>query len=889
MSKGKILATLTMIAIFLMATAVTAVKAQPSPDASAFAPRDFSPNIVGTPVAGDTVTLKGVLTLDKLAPAPIHQDTEPSPTETPGTVTQETLYPYSNGTHVTWAPLGTDLSDEGFYPLESGYPWSEENVSITITRWGEIPSFLVESEHIGSEYPIAGWILELEFFGTTAYTGPEGTPEVQGTKDYWVRYAWALYSTPDGTWTSPLGTHYTDVKGIFRTAPPLFNESSPEMSYGTSGEAGIALIQDAKLRLMVNTTRLAIVKVDLSLLIKTPSGALFGDNEDPITLNFTYVFFKDRKYVIEYKNVNIPYLHKTIADHVKVKLMQIKQIDVDWGKTKSFKTDAHFFPDATLTPLEKDTKYYDKYSLALVQPDQYVVVPGTAHTFFWAFYPAVSGYDVRAWDQVASPLPVDTDGDGNVGEDFKTGASWFDLEDDVDGGFNCVLGAWFFESGAEKSWHLVSIEGVEEKRWDLKDEDGDDGNPGGDIRPGLPVTPEVDAETEYYLDEIFYPKLWDYWLTQEGVTEQQITLNEIATLTGPSGSEAYWSPLRHRVTYVVGNSDAHPPMAGAHTLDTLGAVDIAHAVVGWAWDVGGYQSALDTAAAEYQPSPFMAPTGGLAIHRWFYFLWDVPPDPSDWLWKEYPVKICSIVDYENTDPYKLFTYPKYLWPDKLVNYDVDIDDPDVDDNWQGDIVTVGGPMVNYVTNYFNDFSFAVFAGTWPQPSITTPSIAGAVNVVGSAAIYVPGSKRVYVDYKDEDGAEHYFALVSIVKDMNATAAFMDIDLDGDGVADISAGEIESEHIALIVAGIRAKGTEMAASFVANTWRSWGALEPVLKRIGTGLPADGAVAVVLEFIDLDQDGHVDTVQIVEVVGTVVTDKTVVPDILPWEQVIYVPTG
>ena len=194
-------------------------------------------------------------------------------------------------------------------------------------------------------------------------------------------------------------------------------------------------------------------------------------------------------------------------------------------------------------------------------------------------------------------------------------------------------------------------------------------------------------------------------------------------------------------------------------------------------------------------------------------------------------------------------------------------------NWpdyEGDIVTVGGPLVNIVTNYFNDFSFGVFVGSvWPQ--VHDMSWWDVLGSVVPGGILSPSCKSLFYDYKDEAGAEHYFALVSLVTDMNLTWE----DTDGDQVVDWP-DEICSPE-ALIVAGLRPEGTRMASNYIAHIWT------------GSGVFPTGTVALILEFIDFEQDGHVDYFVVAKVIGTVgeinpTTGLPIVPDILAWDQYV-----
>ena len=77
--------------------------------------------------------------------------------------------------------------------------------------------------------------------------------------------------------------------------------------------------------------------------------------------------------------------------------------------------------------------------------------------------------------------------------------------------------------------------------------------------------------------------------------------------------------------------------------------------------------------------------------------------------------------------------------------------------------------------------------------------------------------------------------------------------------------------ALIVDGLMAEGTQMAGSFVAHTWDDW-AMWDVRETWN-----HGAVALVLEFIDYEQDGCIDETIVVEVVGTVTTSLVELPDV------------
>jgi len=137
------------------------------------------------------------------------------------------------------------------------------------------------------------------------------------------------------------------------------------------------------------------------------------------------------------------------------------------------------------------------------------------------------------------------------------------------------------------------------------------------------------------------------------------------------------------------------------------------------------------------------------------------------------------------------------------------------------------------------------------------------NEGGAYAFYVPGSKSVYYDYKVGSTC-HYFARVSLVMDMNITREGNHASPEGDCYP----------WAGMIIDGIRAEGTVAAGSFVAHTWQYWDGWD-LFDTMN-----DGAVALILEFIDYTQDGHIDEVRVVEVVGTVVTSLTEVPDI-DWE--------
>jgi hypothetical protein len=228
------------------------------------------------------------------------------------------------------------------------------------------------------------------------------------------------------------------------------------------------------------------------------------------------------------------------------------------------------------------------------------------------------------------------------------------------------------------------------------------------------------------------------------------------------------------------------------------------------------------------------------------------------------------------------------------------------DKWKvWHVIATGGPDVNLDTNYFNDFASSLYHWAdqrdppndfwaddwqWGVPTTFRGEVGcdrglGEYQWVSNDFIYTPSSKRVYKDYKTCDGEEHYFALVSLVMDHNITREYDLAWLQEGYLPPIKLDDTVFPWAALLVHGIRGPGTVAAGSYVAHTFAGWG----FLNTMNIQYPADpadltfgwpGATALVLEFIDHEQDGHMDEVSVVEIVGTILSDKTIIPCI-DWE--------
>jgi hypothetical protein len=675
----------------------------------------------------------------------------------------------------------------------SGFPWSQEEVSFTITKYGEIPQFSTTYEHIMSGYPVQGWILEVDFQNGAGQGGN------------YTRYWWAQFSKPGGMFGQWRSTDVETLNGT-EIVPQAF-------------------------RLVVNTTRLAVVKVDLALRMKDRLG-LTRDwtNGFIFTINYTYVFFKDKKYIVEYKNIYTK-VEKWIADTMEVQFMQDVEFDVDWGEDGNYMTDASFYSVAPKNASYDGWQYQlgmqywpYNYSLVVVEPEE-AQVSDYDHTGYMAFYPNLSNWDVRFFEESGDPYDAD-DGGNPASNNYRI--------EKLRQASNLVMGAWNFTllgDGAENDYHLAVVLGAAEGHWDSDDNCiPDSGVPG---YGGASL-----FEIAWALNETFSPhyKLnyigeYDWWpFAGNGVPDEKY-MGSGAPSSWPwwDGQKGtYMDGIKENLAmFVVGDTLISSPWDqvksyGALTWDNLAAIDVAQSygvALGDSADEKEpwYRSALDSDVSVFS-------NGFIGLHRWAH--------ESSY---QVPTQVSSHIDYcddPTTTPYKDTSLP---WKTNV---------------WH--TFTFGGPDVNVVTNYFNDFGFVYYVGAWPT--------AVANDLPGDSmtpdVIYVPGSKRVYYDYK-VDNECHYFARVSLVMDMNITAEGSPTDL--------------YPWAGMIIDGLRAEGTAAAGSFVAHTWDYWSDWD-LFQTMD-----DGAVGLVLEFIDETQDGHIDEMRVVEVIGTVVTSLTELPDI------------
>jgi hypothetical protein len=857
------------------------------------------------------------------------------------------------------------------YP--SGFPWSKEEVQFEVTKFGEVPSTLIGTEHVKSQIPIQGEILEIWFIGSTL-GHPTQEPNDEGLFDF-VRYVWAMYSRPGdpasvARFQTALGGYNPFTGGLFDSCEEVYEAYGPDQDVGAypgdfdpvdpMGEdldgSWVGCIIPDNLKVMVNSTRVNIVKADMHLEFVAPDGTHITTTPGFFNfgINKTFVFYKDKKYIKELKNIKIT-IHKDVAERLKIQWMQVKEFDVDWGKTGQFAMDNAFIQNfiawtqssTNWNNLDDEfepgmQKYPGDYSLAIVEPDE--VTGDPEHTGYWAFYPVVSNYDVNFVSRARNPWPDTSRAWPGASNTARRGLRM--------NGRNLVMGAWNFTMLNGDHFHLATVEGAVEEKWTDSPDHPDWPDP----------TSPSDAQLEslyelvWALDEVFDPlftlnKIGDefgesildgerdgigYWwpFLGPGYSGDAPGHPDDETQTSPNkpyddwpwwdaqrdswgdpdcglpcGSDPDFAMWYNLGIFVVGAtpSENHWPAFNAQTADTTAAIDVAQVFdryhkttgtepIGPDGQItvdGPYRSALDIESVD---TPVAMPAGPISLHRWYYWY-------DGTYWHEKPVKISSIGP---------FVYPyQYYSPQALDSQGVDMDSfppwsggdgytypyfhqemlEDKFNVWH--TLTFGGPGVNLVTNYFNDFSSSLFLLSeddmpewpWTNPTWNKGKFVGDRadhQIISNSVIYSPASKRVYKDYKEADDTEHYFALVSVVMDHNITREY------------VQAGNQFKETFpwaGFIVAGLRAEGTRMAGSYVAHTFQSWFFLNTM--NIGQGanpggfleegtFPSDshsygwgGATFMILEFIDMEQDGHVDLVSVVEVGNDIVSDKTVVP--------------
>jgi hypothetical protein len=898
----------------------------------------------------------------------------------------EVIYQRPPGTEGTTAResvtlTGTLLTDDlapyapDTYP--SGFPWSKEEVSFEITKFGEVPSTLVGYEHVKSQIPIQGEILEIWFIGSTL-GHPTQEPNDEGLFDF-VRYVWATYARPGdpasvGKFQTALGGYNPFSGGTFASCDAVYDAYGPDQDVGPypgdfdpeapmgedlAGSWVGCLIPDS-LKVLVNSTRVNIVKADMHLEFTAPDGTVITTQEGffNFAINKTFVFYKDKKYIKELKNIKVD-IHKDVAERLKIQWMQVKEFDVDWEKTGQFAMDNAFIQNFiawTQANWAVEDEFYPgmqkwpgDYSLAIVEPDETAGTPD--HTGYWAFYPVVSNYDVNFVSKARNPWPDVSRAWPGASNKARRGLRM--------NGRNLIMGAWNFTMLNGDNFHLATIEGAVEDKWT----DSPDNAQWPD-----PVTP-TDAQYEslyeliWALDEVFNPlftlnKIGDEFSEsildgeRDGIGYWWPFLGPGYSGNAPSHPDDDWqrSPSKpyddwpwwdaqrdswgttgyggfetwyNLGIFVVGAtpSENHWPAFNAQTADTTASIDVAQVFDRYnRWDDpigtdgqitvnGPYRSALDVEAVF---TPVMENTFAdrgaalygsardypvISLHRWYYWY-----DSGAGYWHEKPVKISGIGPfvypyqyYTPADPYPvdIESFPpwyegvdEYMYP--YFHQDVLEDKFNV---WH--TLTFGGPGVNLVTNYFNDFSSSLFLLSeddmpdwpWTNPTWINGKFVGDRadhQIISNSVIYSPASKRVYKDYKEADNTEHYYALVSVVMDHNITREY---------VQDGNQFEQTFPWAGFIVAGLRAEGTRMAGSYIAHTFQSWFLLNTMNIGVGANpggfledgtFPSDshsfgwgGATFMVLEFIDNEQDGHVDLVSVVEVGNDIVTDKTVIP--------------
>jgi hypothetical protein len=468
-----------------------------------------------------------------------------------------------------------------------------------------------------------------------------------------------------------------------------------------------------------------------------------------------------------------------------------------------------------------------------------------------AFYPMVSNWALKQWRLVNDPVPITN----STGGYTWWGASHKFRENCSDNDYNLIVGSWNFTMETEDQFHLTGVEGAAEWQWDYN----------GDECLTSPILPDGSGgpgsvrssnwEISWAMNETFRPLFqlndigrYSWWPFQESGTNTQGPFGDGDVWTGvydycdhPVPNWPWWDGRRvnawntnnrqNTAMYIVGETTIIDPYKHrlAATHDTLAAIDIAQSTnsTGWYNCPPPYRSNLDTFVSYFAKER-------INLYRWHYYYWGG-------YYYEKPVKVSGMVN-ETWDP---TTSP---WYDKSRDkYNV----------WH--IITTGGPDVNMVTNYFNDFGFVYYVGAWPTPVDMMP--VRAPDAKTPDVLYVPGSKNVYYDYKDDADACHYFARISLVHDHNLTREYWSEPLR------------ESTHpwAALIVDGLMAEGTQMAGSFVAHTWDDWARWD--VRETWN----HGAVGLVLEFIDFEQDGHIDKTIVVEVIGTVTTSLVELPEI------------
>ncbi len=920
-----------------------------------------------------------------------------------GIMLEDELPPFVEGENIfdTQGPRDYSVGDK-----KSGYPWSKEEVSVIITEYGVVPSFYVTYEHIMSLLPMQGEILEVKFINSSLGITP-------GQKETFTRYVWALFSRPGdmgtyGRWRTAIGGSppsphsnivfdncdyvlldpATNPENVFVGGPDgVYLEPR---SLGYSGSF-VGCLQVDNFKLVVNNKRVAVVKTDMHIDFIAPDGTPIDTREGwwKLTVNKTFVFFRDKKYLIELKNIGTDY-HKNVAEKLDIQWMQIKECDADWGFTGQYATDASFYPNAPAQSgrwLATVDSYAYKlgmqywpgsYSLAICEADE--LTPGgippyeaptqseqvtdKPHTGYIGFYPNVSNWDVDFFSYARWPWPrplVDWPGASN------------DLRNShIDNMPNLIMGAWNFSMFPKEAKHVAQVEGFSEHQWNYTLQ-------GPNVCAG-PGPPEPRAE---------YNSMFEISWALNETFNPLFTLNRIGDefSEGPIGSQGlppsgygYWWPFLcpgytgpypggwpwwdaqntawtlpwrdNCYIFVVGDtiqgahdaSIAHWPASSAATMDNLAATDIMGGI-SWfwpgIWNPPPYRSSLDTEVTVVDPD-----TDDIAQHRWYY-KWDgnvyieLPVKVSSlapivFNWPDqigvtiatpmFPMGIDTITPWINIWEHYISEPPVYgLAPDGAFFGSYESQDPMNDKYKVWHVIATGGPDVNLDTNYFNDFAYSLYIWAdqrdpadwaWGVPTWTrgypdarcylpVPSLP---NGVSEDFIYTPASKRVYKDFKtnpdcyapyEEDGVivnwydlngdgigdEHYFALVSLVMDHNITREYDIAYFQENMEPPMKLDDTVYPWAALLVQGIRGIGTIGAGQYVAHEYPGWG----FLNTMNIQFPADpadlnwgwpGATAVVLEFIDLNQDGHIDILSVVEVVGTILSDKTIIPCV-DWE--------
>ncbi|MFQ5872157.1 MAG: hypothetical protein ACE5IB_08370, partial [Candidatus Geothermarchaeales archaeon] len=357
------------------------------------------------------------------------------PAGTEGTMSRESVV--LEGTLLTddlppHAPFPAEPPSSGY---ESGFPWSKETVRFEITKFGEVPSVLVGNEHAKSQIPIQGEILEIWFIGSTlGHPLQEVNPDFLPNLLYdFVRYVWATYSRPGdalsvGRWQTAIGGYNPFTDGTFASCEEVYQAYGPDIDVGPypgdfagpypipsplgdelDGSWVGCIIPDS-LKVLVNSTRVGIVKVDMHVEFRAPDGTALTTAPGIFNfqLNKTFVFYKDKRYLKELKNIRVE-LHKDVAKWLRIQFMEVKEFDVDWSVANQFTMDTAFiqnavkWADTNNWPYKLNvSKWPGDYSLAIVEPDESASLQ---HTGYWAFYPVVSNYHANFLAGTRDPWP----------------------------------------------------------------------------------------------------------------------------------------------------------------------------------------------------------------------------------------------------------------------------------------------------------------------------------------------------------------------------------------------------------------------------------------------------------------------------------------------------